>query len=63
MEASENRGLSPKGGGAPALHRIDPTVVAEILAAERPTGFLRLQVMLDSVLPRLVGEAPDAKLG
>jgi hypothetical protein len=54
MEASENRGLPPEGGGAPGLHRIDPNVVAEILAAERTSGFVRLQVMLDSVVGRLV---------
>ncbi len=42
------------GSGQPGLHRIDSQVVAEMLAAESPTGFLRLQVMLDSVIDRLV---------
>jgi hypothetical protein len=54
MEASENRGLPQRGSGEPGLHRIDSNVVADILAAERPTGFVRLQVMLDSVIGRLV---------
>jgi hypothetical protein len=63
MEASENRGQPLEGSGEPALHRIDPGVVAEILATERNTGFARLQVMLDNVLPRLVGGAATAKGG
>jgi hypothetical protein len=54
MEASENRGLPRLRSGKPGLHRIDSDVVAEILAAGRPTGFVRLQVMLDSVIGRLV---------
>jgi hypothetical protein len=54
MEASENRGLPRMGSGKAGLHRIDSDVVAEILAAERHTGFVRLQVMLDSVIGRLV---------
>ena len=58
MEASENRGLPRMGSGKPGLHRIDSEVVAEILAAESPTGFLRLQVMLDSVIGRLVAVDP-----
>jgi len=58
MEASENRGLPRMGSGKRGLHRIDSEVVAEILAAESPTGFLRLQVMLDSVIGRLVAVDP-----
>ena len=54
MEASENRGLTRLGSGKPGLHRIDSDVVAKILAAGRPTGFVRLQFMLDSVIGRLV---------
>ena len=54
MEASENRGLSSKGGREPGLHRIDRAAVAEILAGEDTAGFARLQVMLDSVIGRLV---------
>ena len=54
MEASEDRGPSPEGNGGHGLHRIDPDVVAEILAAERTPGFIRLEVMLNSVIGRLV---------
>jgi len=54
MEASENRGLPRMGSGQPGLHRIDSQVVAEMLATESSAGFLRLQVMLDSVIDRLV---------
>ena len=54
MEASENRGLPRLGSGTPGLHRIDSDVVAEIVATGHPTGFVRLQVMLDSVIGRLV---------
>jgi hypothetical protein len=61
MEASENRGMPPKGSGG-GLQRIDPDVVAEILAAsDRATGFSRLEMMLMAVLPRLVGETRDPK--
>jgi hypothetical protein len=63
MEASENRGLPLVRSGEPRLHRIDPEVVAEMLSAQRSTGFARLQVMLDDVLPRLVGGAATAKGG
>jgi hypothetical protein len=58
MEASENRGLPRMGSGKPGLHRIDSQVVEEILATESPTGFFRLQVMLDSVIGRLVAVDP-----
>jgi len=54
MEASENRGLTRLGSGKPGLHRTDSDVVAEIVAAGHPTGFIRLQVMLVSVIGRLV---------
>lgn len=54
MEASENRGLPRLGTGKPGLHRIDSDVAAEIVPAGHPTGFIRLQVMLDSVIGRLV---------
>ena len=54
MEAFENRGLTRLGSGKPGLHRIDSGAVAEILAAGHLTGFVRLQVMLDSVIGRLV---------
>jgi hypothetical protein len=54
MEASENRGLPPTGSGG-GLQRIDPDVVAEIIAApDHATGFSRLELMLDGVIGRLV---------
>jgi hypothetical protein len=59
MEASENRGHPPKGSGGPGLHRIDPDVVTEILAAaDQTTGFSRLELMLNNVIGRLVAVDP-----
>jgi hypothetical protein len=57
MEAFENMGLPLKRGGEPRLHRVDPAVVGEILAAGSNGGFARLRAMLDDVLPRLVDGA------
>jgi hypothetical protein len=58
MEASENKGLPPRRGGGAGLHRIDPARVAHTLGSgEHRTGYARLEVMLNSVLPRLVNEA------
>jgi hypothetical protein len=64
MEASENRGQPPVGGGGTGLHRIDRAVVAEILgSSEHATGFSRLQLMLDNVIGRLVaGEGPRQRV-
>src|SRR4051794_41841763 len=61
MEASENRGMPLKGGGGAGLHRIDPDVVAEILgAADRASGFSRVELVLNSVIGRAlaVGGGP-----
>jgi hypothetical protein len=59
MEASENAGLSPEGGAGADLHRIDPDRVAQTLgSAKHAGGYARLELMLNSVLPRLVGEPP-----
>ena len=58
MEASENAGISSEGGGSTGLHRVDPDRVAQTLGSDRQAaGYLRLELMLNSVLPRLVGEA------
>ncbi len=58
MEASENKGLPPRRGGGAGLHRIDPARLAHTLrSAEHRTGYARLEVMLNSVLPRLVDDA------
>jgi hypothetical protein len=55
MEASEHRGPPPRGGGGTGLHRVEPDVVAEILAAsDHSTGFSRLELMLNNVIGRLV---------
>jgi hypothetical protein len=59
MEASENAGLPPEGGVGADLHRIDPDRVAQTLgSAKHAGGYARLELMLTSVLPRLVGEQP-----
>ena len=62
MEASENAGISPEGSGGTGLHRVDPDRVAQTLGPDRQAaGYLRLELMLNSVLPRLVGEAGSRK--
>jgi len=55
MEASENAGLTSRGGCGPALHRIDPNRVAETLLPDgNAAGFARLNLMVNTVLDRLV---------
>ncbi len=62
MEASENTGVAPRGGSGSRLHRVDPARVAETLgSAEHAGGYARLEVMLNSVLPRLVGEPSPSR--
>ena len=62
MEASENAGMPPKGGGGAALHRVHPSLIPETLKpAKHAAGLSRLEVMLTQVLPRLAGEAPDPR--
>jgi hypothetical protein len=57
MEASENTGMSRPGGGGPALHRIDPDRVAQSLSSNsNPVGFARLELMVGTILDRLVAE-------
>jgi hypothetical protein len=64
MEASETAGRPPEGGGGAGLHRIDPERVAQTLASERHSaGYARLELMLNDVLPRLVGEKREPKTG
>jgi hypothetical protein len=64
MEASENSGLPPQGGGGTGLHRIEPDRVAETLGSDRQAaGYSRLELMLTSVLPRLMGETQAPKTG
>jgi hypothetical protein len=55
MEASENTGLPPLGGGGAGLHRIDPARVAHTLRSpEHVGGYARLEVMLNTIMPRLL---------
>lgn len=58
MEASENTGLPREGRGGTGLHRVDPDRVKQTLGSpEHAGGYARLELMLNSILPRLVGEA------
>jgi hypothetical protein len=64
MEASENAERPPEGSGRNALHLIDPDRVSLTLGSDRhAAGYSRLELMLSSILPRLVGETPDPKAG
>jgi hypothetical protein len=57
MEASENTGRPREGRGGTGLHRVDPDRVSQTLGSERHVaGYARLELMLNSVLPQLVGE-------
>jgi len=63
MEASENTEPS-QGGGVAGLHRIDPDRVAQTLGSERrAAGYSRLELMLNSVLPRLADGSRRPKAG
>jgi hypothetical protein len=64
MEASENAGLPPEGGGGTGLQPIDSGHIAETLrSANNAAGFSRLELMLNTILPRLAGDAPDPRRG
>ena len=57
MEASENTGVASRGSSGSGLHRVDPTRVAQTLGSpDHAGGYARLEVMLNSILPRLAGE-------
>ncbi len=59
MEASENTGPPTERGGG-GLQRIDSARVTQTLGSPQLAGgYARLEVMLNSVLPRLVGEAQN----
>lgn len=59
MEASENRGRPREGRGGTDLHRVDPDRVAQTLGStQHAGGYARLELMLNSILPRLEGEPP-----
>jgi hypothetical protein len=58
MEASENTGPVRRGNSGTGLHRVDPYRVATTLGSDRhAAGYSRLELMLTSILPRLVGES------
>ena len=60
MEASENPGLPREGCGGTDLHRIDLHRVTELLRSDgQAAGFARLDVMVSTILPRLVGDADE----
>jgi hypothetical protein len=64
MEASENRGLPRRSGGNTGLHRVDPARLSQTLGSpEHAGGYARLALMLNSVMPRLVGEQRIPKEG
>jgi hypothetical protein len=64
MEASENTGPPREGRVGTGLHRIDPVRVTETLgSAKHSGGYARLELMLNSVMPRLVGEPRTPKEG
>lgn len=59
MEASETRGRPREGRGGTDLQRIDLEHVVETLRSPSHTGgYARLELMLNSILPRLAGEPP-----
>jgi hypothetical protein len=58
MEASENTGPPRQENGGTGRHRVDPYRVATTLGSDRhAAGYSRLELMLTSILPRLVGES------
>ena len=58
MEASEDTGVASQRGSGSGLHRVDPARVAQTLgSADHAGGYARLEVMLTSIIPRLVGES------
>jgi hypothetical protein len=63
MKASKNTAAPRQGGGVPALHRVDPERVAEALSAGNEAGYARLNLMLGTVLDRLVGHEPAGLQG
>jgi hypothetical protein len=62
MKASESPGRQPEGGGRADLHRIDLDRVAQTLGSDRRSaGYSRLELMLTSVIPRLIGEPENRR--
>jgi hypothetical protein len=62
MEASENAGTSPEGGGGSALHRIDRERVARMVReGVYAPGFERLGLMVSTIIPRLQRGGPTTR--
>jgi hypothetical protein len=62
MEASENTGLPREGRVGAGLHPIDLDRVAQTFGSpQHAGGFARLELMINAVLPRLVGEPGTQK--
>ena len=60
MEASENMGLPQEGCGGTDLHPIELHRVTDLLGGDRQAaGFARLDLMVSTILPRLVGDAHE----
>ncbi|MGA8219114.1 MAG: hypothetical protein WB771_11140 [Solirubrobacterales bacterium] len=64
MEAPENTGRPPEGGGSVGLHRLDPDRVVQTLKSDPDAaGYSRLELMLTAVLPRLMRDPGTPKAG
>jgi hypothetical protein len=62
MEASEKAGQPPEGRGGPDLQRIDPARVRKALREPAAvSGYARLAVMVETIVPRLQGDAPRGR--
>ena len=60
MEASENPALPREASGGGDLHRIDLHGVSDLLRrGGHAAGFARLELMVSTILPRLVGDADE----
>jgi hypothetical protein len=58
MEASENARLPREGRGGPDLQRIELARVRTTLRDPAAvSGYARLAVMIETILPRLIGDA------
>ena len=65
MEASENT-MSMRGfPHEPVLQRVDGQRITELLSpgGVHTRGFARLELMLETILPRLTGEQADGRSG
>jgi hypothetical protein len=62
MKSPETAGRPRQGSGGTDLHRIDLDRVTQTLGStEHAAGYVRLEMMLNAVLPRFVGETPGER--